>query len=631
MEAEPLQRRLAAILSADVAGYSRLMGEDEAATVADLAASREAFARLVRQFHGRIVNAPGDAILAEFGSVVDAVACSVEIQRDLAERNAERPQARRMEFRIGVNLGDVIVREGDLYGDGVNIAARLQALADPGGICISGSAHAEVKTKLPLEFDFQGRKSVKNIAEPVAVFRVLSRPGAAAHRVVRARRTMIRHWRRAALALSALALIGATALLAWKLHMAPAELAPPPPESAGLPLPEQPSIAVLPFVNMSGDPDQEYFADGVTETLITDLSKLRQLKVIARNSVFTYKGKAVDVRDVSRDLGVLYVLEGSIQKAGTRIRVTTQLIDASTGQHVWAERYDRPMQDIFAVQDEITRRVVTELDVKLVEGESARVWRRMTSVPEAYDYYLRAYEAILIVTRERMMLARQLGEKALELDPKFAMAHFVVGFAHYGEAISGWTDQPAKSFELARASLQRAIDLDDSVGVAYAVLGALTISYELDHERALGYAQKGVLMNPSGAFEHAMLSLILTYSGKPEEGYLAIKKTFQLNPSHEPWYDHPLASALLFSGQHDRAIDALRRCLAKLPDFIWCQVNMTIAYILTGREAEGRAQAKEVLRVNPKFTTAAAPAVLRIKDPLVRDRFADALRRAGLP
>ena len=625
MEGEQVQRRLAAILAADVAGYSRLMGEDETSTVSALTAGRELFSRVVQQFHGRIVNAPGDSILGEFGSVVDAVACAVEIQRQLAEWNAERPAARRMQFRIGVNLGDVIVKVGDLYGDGVNIAARLQALADPGGICISGNAHAEVKTKLPLQFEFQGKKLAKNISEPVAVYRVLSKPGIAAEGGVRVKRPVAQNWRKMALGVAMGVLLAVVASGAWYFGFRRATL------PAGLPVPEQPSIAVLPFTNMSGDPEQEYFSDGVTDTIITDLSKLRGLKVIARNSVFTYKGKAVDVREVSRNLGARYVLEGSIQKAEGRIRITAQLIDAPTGEHVWADRYDQPMEDLFTIQDEITRRIVTELDVKLSEGETARVWRRGTKSLEAYDYFLRARQAHGRQTRQDLAQARQLAEKAIKLDPNFAMAHFMVGVAHYDEAVSAWSEDPAKSFELARQFLQRAIQLDESLGIAYAMLGAVSLSYDLDHERAIEYARKAISVAPGGAFEHAVLSVFLTYSGQPEEGMVAIKRAFELSPVGEKWYYHPLGTAALFSGRYEEALDDLRKCAELLPDYIWCRVNTTIAYVLTDQEDKGRSQAKEVLRINPKFTVSASPTVRRIKDPAVRERFAAALRRVGLP
>jgi adenylate cyclase len=382
---------------------------------------------------------------------------------------------------------------------------------------------------------------------------------------------------------------------------------------------------------MSGDPAQEYFADGITETLITDLSKLRGLKVIARNSVFAYKGKSVDVRQVGRELGVRHVLEGSLQRAGDRIRINAQLVAAATGDHLWADRYDRPMQDLFTLQDEITRRIVTELDVKLSEGEQTRVWRRGTQSIEAYDYFLKARQAAATMNRQNAALARELAGKALALDPNFAMAHFVQGWMYYFEASSGWTPDNGLTFEQARTSSRRAIELDDSIGAAYAILAAISMSFDLDHDRALEFGRKSVALSPSGAFEHAALSLWQTYSGYPDEGLEAARKAFQLSPIPDSWYYHPLGAAKLFAGHYEEAIQDYTRCLAKIPDFIWCNANMTVALMLAGREAEARAQAKHVLRINPKFVVDSAPLVLRIKSPEWRDRFADALKRAGLP
>jgi len=338
MEQESTTRKLAAILSADVKEYSRLMSQDERGTIRTLTAYKEAMSKLIEEYKGRVVDAPGDNLLAEFGSVVDAVNCSVEIQRDLAERNADLPPSRQMEFRIGINLGDVVEEEKRIYGDGVNIAARVEGLADGGGICISGNVHEQVKNKLGLEYEYLGEQSVKNIPEPVGVYRILSFPGAAAHRedsnVV---------------------------------------------EKMAYPLPDKPSIAVLPFVNMSKDPEQEFFCDGITEEIITALSSIRELFVISRNSSFVYKGKSIKVQQVSRELGVRYVLEGSVRKVGNRVRITAQLIDATTGNHLWADRYDRDLEDIFALQDEITMKIITELQVNLTAGERARVLAKGTN------------------------------------------------------------------------------------------------------------------------------------------------------------------------------------------------------------------------------------------------------------
>jgi len=419
MTTQEVKRKLAAILSADVKGYSRLMGEDEEGTIQTLNTYKEAMSNLIQQQRGRVVDAPGDNVLAEFGSVVDAVRCAVDIQKELKNRNAQLPENRRMEFRIGVNLGDVVEDGEQILGDGVNIAARLESLSEAGGICISGKAYDEVKNKLPLGYKYLGEQAVKNIAEPVRVYRVLMEPGAAG-KVIGEKKGKPRQWKNAAigLVLFVIAIIAVVAI--WKLYAPPAPqpeviskekitaslpekpsstvppsaevvpkekgipplpekvskpVAPPAPkvevaskEKMAFPLPDKPSIAVLPFVNMSEDPKQEFFVDGMTEEIITALSKGPNLFVIARNSTFTYKGKPVKVKQVSEELGVRYVLEGSVQRSGDRIRVNAQLIDALKGHHLWAERYDRDVKDIFAIQDEITMKIITALQVKLTSG-----------------------------------------------------------------------------------------------------------------------------------------------------------------------------------------------------------------------------------------------------------------------
>ena len=373
MTEERFKRKLKAILSADVKGYSRLMGEDEDSTIRTLGTYRQVMAGLIEQFRGRVVDAIGDNLLAEFASAADAVQCAVEIQKELRARNSVLLVNHRMEFRIGVNLGDV-VEEGDrIYGDGINIAARIEALADAGGISISGSVHDSVADKLGLEYEYSGEQAVKNIAKPIRVYKVVLSPGPPVQTVVTPKKRIHRSWFKTALIVSAVLVLGLAAVAIWKfyLHPSPSETKPK--------LPDKPSIAVLPFDNMSDDPQQEYFSDGLTEDIITGLSKIPRLFVIARNSSFAYKGKAVKVQQIGRELGVRYVLEGSVRKAGERIRITAQLIDAGTGHHLWAERYDRDLKDIFALQDEITEQILTSMEVNLTTGQQARLWRKGTT------------------------------------------------------------------------------------------------------------------------------------------------------------------------------------------------------------------------------------------------------------
>jgi adenylate cyclase len=431
-----IERRLAAILSADVKGYSRLMGEDEMATIRTLTSYRALMTTLVQQRHGRVVDSPGDNLLAEFASVVDAVQCAMEVQQEIKARNADLPASRRMEFRIGINLGDVIVEQERIYGDGVNIAARLESLADPGGICLSGTVYDQVEGKLALNYEPLGEQAVKNITRPVRVYRVQVEE-------------------------------------VEPKGVTPRRDGSPLPgveQAQALSLPDKPSIAVLPFVNMSNDSEQEYFSDGITEDLITDLSKLSGLFVISRNSVFLYKGKAVKPKQVSQELGVQYVLEGSIRKAGNRVRITAQLIDAATGYHVWADRYDRDLQDIFAMQDEVTKRIVTALEIKLTEGERQRLGYVPTGSLEAYDYYLRGLECHSLATEKDNTQAQEMLEKAIQLDPQFALAYACLGWNYFERWVLGW-NQGAEMLEHAFALAQQALVLEPGLSDGHRLLG----------------------------------------------------------------------------------------------------------------------------------------------------------------
>ena len=408
-------RKLAAILSADVQGYSRLMGDDEVATIRTLTTYREVMTSLIEQHHGRVVDSPGDNLLAEFASAVDGVEGAVAIQQELKTRNAGLPPDRQMHYRIGINVGDVVVEGERIYGDGVNIAARLESLADGGGICISEAVHTQVRNKVDLDYAYQGEQQVKNIAEPVRVYAIQP---ATENASLRVSVPPVSRGRWSPLSVTGIVLIVlGVGYVAWQQIKHPVGAPVPLAKTASLPLPDKPSIAVLPFTNMSGDPEQEYFSDGMTEDIITDLSKISGLFVIARNSTFTYKGKLVDVAEVGRVLGVRHVLEGSVRKAGNRVRINVQLIDASTGGHVWAERYDRELEDIFTLQDEITEKIVFALKVTLSAEEQARFQQAPTTSLDAYDAYLRGVALAWRTTPETNSQARQLLEQALVLDP----------------------------------------------------------------------------------------------------------------------------------------------------------------------------------------------------------------------
>jgi TolB-like protein/class 3 adenylate cyclase len=410
MGAEGFKRKITAIMSSDVVGYSKLMGDDEAATVKTLESYKGVMSALIDQHRGRVIDSPGDNMLSEFASVVDAVQCAVAIQKELNSRNAELPENRKMRFRIGINLGDVIQEEDRIYGDGVNIAARLEALADPGGICVSKTAFDHVETKLLLGYEFLGEQEVKNIAKPVGAYRVVMEPRVTVAEI-KGKKEAIAFWRRKAAVFGAIALlviiIGVTV---WQFYSRPTPIEPASVEKMAHPLPDKPSIAALPFDNLSGDPNQEYLSDGLTDEIIATLSRVPKIFVIARNSTFTYKGKPVKVQQVSEELGVRYVLEGSVKKAGNRMRITAQLIDAINGHHLWAKQYDRTLDDIFALQDEITKKIITAMQVKLTEGDRALTAAKDTENLEAYLKYLQANEYINQLNWESLTLARKLAE-----------------------------------------------------------------------------------------------------------------------------------------------------------------------------------------------------------------------------
>ena len=581
MELQSVQRKLTAILSADVKGYSRLMGEDEVATIRTLTAYRELMATLIREHRGRVVDSPGDNLLAEFASVVEAMQCAVEIQQELKARNAELPQNRRMEFRIGVNLGDVIVEEERIYGDGINIAARVEGLAEGGGICISGTAYDHVENKLELEYQYLGEQAVKNIKKPVRVYRVRMEAEAAVPKV-----------------------------------------------SRELELPDKPSIAVLPFTNMSGDREQEYFSDGLTEDLITDLSKISGLFVIARNSVFTYKGRAVKVEEVGRELGVRYVLEGSVRKADDRVRITAQLVDATIGGHLWAERYDRELKDVFALQDEITMKIMRALQVKLTEVEQKCLMCKYTCNMEAYDYTLRGMEYFSRATKEANAQARQMFERAIDLDPKYASAHSRLGLTHLMEWIFGWTDDP-QSLERAFEVAQKTLDLDDSLPEAHSLLGNVYL-WKKQYEQAVVELEKSITLDPNGADGLADLGNILNWAGRPEEGIELVKKAMRLNPLYPAYYLFHLGHAYFLTGEYEEAIAAFKRLLNRNPNFRPVHTYLVASYSELGREKEARAKAEEISRINPNLCLGALRQRFPYKDQTVLERLFDALRKAGL-
>jgi adenylate cyclase len=612
-----MERKLAAILSADAQGYSRLMGDDEAATVHTITEYREVIASTVARHGGRVVDTPGDNVLAEFPSVVDTVRCAVEIQRQLQSRNAALPAARRMQFRIGINLGDVIVETGRLYGDGVNIAARLEGLAEGGGICLSGTAYDQVEGKLPFGYDFLGEHTVKNITRPIRVYRLrLDASPRLPGRQRGGRRLVLG----SVGAIVVLVLLGAGAWAGWRWLKTPT--------SAGRPaLPDKPSVAVLPFTNLSRDPSQEYFNDGITEDLITGLSKLSGLFVIARNSVFTYKGKAVKISDVARDLGVRYVLEGGVQRWDSRVRITAQLVDAMTGYHIWAERYDREVRDIFTLQDEVTQQIVRALAVKLTEGEQGRIARVRTS-PEVYDLVLRGSVERRRTTREANAESRRLYAKALDLDPTYAQAYMGLSWAHLQSWQLLWTTD-RDTLERAQELAERAIVLDDTLAAGHSLLGQIYL-WKKDHDRAIAQAERAVALAPNDADGYETLAEVLAWAGRPEESIKFIRQAMRLNPHYPFFYLWTLGHASYLARRTDDAVGAFSKAVQQNPNFLPAHAYLAVLFVEAGREREAREKWERLNRLSPKASLASLQERLPYRRAADLDRFLTAAHKAGM-
>jgi len=582
MAQEGFKRKLTAILSADVEDYSRLMGEDEEATVRTITAYREEMTQLIQQHSGKVLDSPGDNLLAEFASVVDAVQCAVAVQIEINARNTELTENRKMQFRIGINLGDVVVEDQRIYGDGVNIAARLERLAEAGGICISGTVHDHVEDKLALGYDYLGEKTVKNIHKPVPVYRV-------------------------------------------RIDIDTEVLG----ETQAVMMPDKPSIAVLPFVNLSQDPEQEYFSDGITDDLITDLSKISGLFVIARNSVFTYKGKAVKVDQVSRELGVRYVLEGSIRKFGDRVRITAQMVDATTGYHLWAERYDRKLEDVFAVQDEITEEIVTALDIKLVGGEQARLWRKSLKNPKARDFYYRGREIVYRFTKEAAAEARELFERVIELEPNSPLGYAWEAWTHYLDAWRGWGKDSAWSLKRAGELAQKALSLDDNNSDAHSLLGWVYL-LEGQYEKAIAEGERAVAISPNGADVVFHAAHIYLLYGKSKEAIVLVKKAMRLNPIPPALYFNILGASYRESKQHEEAISTFKEGIARYPEYILSRYALVTTYCAVERYEEARVQAREIFKIDPRFNLEKFTKRLPYKDREVNERLLTDLRKARL-
>jgi len=627
MTTQSFKRKLTAILSADVKGYSRLMGEDEDATVHTLKTYRELIGNLIHKYHGRVVDSPGDNILSEFASVVDALRGAVAIQEELKAKNTELSENRRMEFRIGINLGDVIEDEGRIYGDGVNIAARIEGLSQSGGICISRTAYDHVKNKLSLGYEYIGEHAVKNIADPVKVYRVLMEPEAAGKLIGEKRTRPIR--RRWAIVASVILVLGFVAVAIWNFYLRSA-LFPEKGSSvkkASISETEKPSIAVLPFKNLSGNPEQEYFSDGITNDIITDLSKFSELSVIASNTVFTYKNKSVKVKDVSRDLGVRYVLEGSVQKVADKVRINAQLIDASTNHHLWAERYDRDLIDLFKLQDELVQTIVTKMAIRIDETERARTMRKDTDNLQAYDYLLRGWEYFYQNTREGNKDARLMFQRAIEIDSRYSSAYAALAWSYLNDFYYGWTMFPDKSLQRTHDLAKKALSMEESNALAHSALGSIYLRRR-QYDLAMSELQRAIELNPNDTHSQRQLGSVMLYSGRMDEAIYWIESALRLNPNLSLGAFMLLGQAYYLSGRYEDAITILKKGLAKNQDFMGHDIMLAAAYAQAGYTEEAKRSAAKVLRLDPFFELDSYGTVFRNSED--RAQIVQGLRKAGL-
>ncbi len=584
-----MERRLAAILAADVVGFTRLMGQDEVGTLNALKAHRKEFIEpKITEHNGRIVKLMGDGMLVEFGSVIDAVACAAAVQTGMVDRNTESSDKPQIMFRIGVNLGDVIIEGDDLYGDGINIASRLEGLAEPGGVCISGKVYEEVKGKLPLNFQDLGNREIKNVADPIRVYQIVQDQSG-------------------------------TAVSSEQEE----ELA----------IPDKPSVAVLPFDNMSGDGEQEYLADGISEDLITALSKIRWFFVIARNSTFTYKGQAVDITQVGKELGVRYVLEGSVRKAGSRVRVTAQLIEAATGNHVWAERYDREMEDIFDLQDEMTKTIVGAIEPELSAAERNRVLNKPPENMDAWESYQRGVWHMWKYTPEELNKGHALLKRATDLDPDFALAYAYTSYIHYQRVVLGCSEDNKQDLDEGLIAAQKALACDDQDPVAYFAIGRIYMM-QGKHDESIAALNTAVKLNPSFAQAYHGLGMVFTLADKLDDAKASCLQSERLSPRDPIHWASTVVHALacILAGDRDEAIHWARVTLQNPRSTgYWPHAVLGAALAQADQIDEARAEVALALKEKPDLTLSYLAEVLPTKKPGGLDPYLDGLKKAGLP
>ncbi|NNK93766.1 MAG: adenylate/guanylate cyclase domain-containing protein [Desulfobacterales bacterium] len=629
MDESSLKRKLVAIFSADVAEYSRLMGDDEEDTVRTLTRYRKIMYELIGKHNGRVVDSPGDNLLAEFNSVVDSLRCAWAVQKELTSRNDQLAENRQMKFRIGINLGDIIEKEGRLYGDGVNIAARLESLAEPAGINISGTAYDQVKRKLPYRFHFVGEQKVKNITDPVRVCQAKMSPQETIigiDRETEKRRVPKARW------LFMLVIVGILLVVVGfylregmhgrsSIDQTATSVITDRRASQGA------SIAVLPFKNLSGDDEQEYFSDGITNDIITDLSRFRQLLVIASNSVFTYKGKTVNIKEVGKQLDVRYILEGSVQKIGDSVRINAQLIDAVDETHIWAERYNRDYKEIFNLQGEIVQSIVVALAVNVSQAERTRAMRKEPQDLEAYDYLLQGWAHYYRRTRASSFLASEMFAKAAELDPQYAAAYVGLGWVEYSKVGYGWTEFPQRALESAFVYGRKAVEIDSASALAHALL-CNVYTFQNQYELAIREAEQALELNPNDAYTYGQMGWTLLWAGRLDDAVASLEMSLRLdNTSVRNAWLH-LGTAFYLKENYEQALEILEKGVVKRPDYVGYYIVLAATYAQLGRTPEAASAVQTVRRLDPFFEVESFGTAFR--ESAHRVAIADGLRKAGL-
>ena len=592
-------RKLVVLLHADVVGSTSLVRKNETLAHERIQDTFRRFSETISTHGGIAHEIRGDALVAEFARASDAVSASLAFQAINTTHNEQLSDDILPVLRIGIAMGEVVVADSTVTGEGIVLAQRLEQLAEPGGVVVQGSVSETVPTRMPFEFEYLGEQTLKGFDQPIRAFVVQLKSG------------------------EQIPDSDSSGLIP-EFGTSDAHQRPP------LELPDKPSIAVLPFTNMSGDPEQEYLSDGMREDIITALSKISKLLVIARNSTFTYKGRAVDVKQVGREQGVRYVLEGSVRRAGDRLRITAQLIDATTGHHLWAQRYDRVMQDVFALQDEITREVTSALQVELTEGEQARLWASGTQNLEAWEIFIQIPELLYSNRRENLLKARQLAEQALELDEHYSAAWTLLGLSHQLEAWNGWSQTPDLSFDIALDATQRALSIDDSNPDTYALLAFIHLSLR-NYDQAREFGEKAVVLGPNNSLVAAVAAQVPLFCNRPHDQLVLLKKAMRLCPIYPAFYLGDLAWAYLLMDRREDVIVTAQEAIKIDPDYIYTYIVLAIAYAELGREQEANDAADNVLRIEPEYTLRTFAETKPFRDVDVLDRHIEGLRKAGLP